>query len=81
VMLGAFPGMLTKWMGHKNFATTQEYIHLAEAHAREIPENVVLAGQKLLDPTKRVFAMLGARADVYRPTEEAANGLVLKLVP
>jgi hypothetical protein len=40
------------------------YVHVAEAHARELPEIVRQAGNGVADPDARILAMLGARAAV-----------------
>ena len=41
---------------------TMLYIHVAEAHARDLPDPVREAGQGEPDPDRRVMRMIGARA-------------------
>ena len=38
------------------------YVHVAEAHHRELPEIVREKARAIDDPDQRVLAMLGARA-------------------
>jgi hypothetical protein len=49
-------------MGHKRIDETMRYVHVAEAHARELPEPVRDAAVRETDPDARIVAMLGARA-------------------
>jgi hypothetical protein len=55
------PWRLQTWLGHKRIDETMLYVHVAEAHARELPEVVREAGAKEADPDRRILAMLGAR--------------------
>ena len=48
-------------MGHKRIDETMLYVHVAEAHHRELPEVVRLAAMSETDPDKRIIRMLGAR--------------------
>jgi hypothetical protein len=48
-------------MGHKRSDETILYVHVAEAHARELPEPIREAGQSEIDPDRRIVTMLGAR--------------------
>ena len=48
-------------MGHKRIDETMLYVHVAEAHARELPEPVRDAGLGELDADRRILKMLGAR--------------------
>ncbi len=74
-MFGINPWKLQAWLGHKSMDMTQRYVHVAEAHAREQPAEVLAAGQGEADPDRRVLRMLAARANVV-PTgaREAASG-------
>jgi hypothetical protein len=40
------------------------YVHVAEAHHRELPEIVRVKARAIDDPDQRVLAMLGARASL-----------------
>ncbi|MBE7448954.1 MAG: hypothetical protein HS111_08670 [Kofleriaceae bacterium] len=48
-------------MGHKRIDETMLYVHVAEAHMRELPPAIAEAGQGIANPDQRVIAMLGAR--------------------
>ena len=37
------------------------YVHVAEAHPRELPEHVQQAARSETDPDRRILAMLSAR--------------------
>ncbi len=76
-LFGVNPWRLQTWMGHKRIDETMLYVHVAEAHARELPEIVRAAGEGIADADKRVIAMLGARgshvaANVEVETKNAA---------
>lgn len=47
------------------------YVHVAENHAREIPEHIQRAARGIDDPDRRVLAMLGARGS--GPAEAEAS--------
>ncbi|MEO7732324.1 MAG: hypothetical protein ABIY55_15245 [Kofleriaceae bacterium] len=49
------------WMGHKRIDETMLYVHVAEAHRRELPEAVRLAVGNGTDPDTPILKMLGAR--------------------
>ena len=61
-LLGVNPWRLMTWMGHKRIEETLRYVHVAEAHGREMPEHVLAVAAGIHDPDKRVLAQLGARA-------------------
>ncbi len=61
-LFGVNPWRLQAWMGHKRIDETMLYIHVAEAHARDLPDPVREAGQGEPDPDRRVMRMIGARA-------------------
>lgn len=48
-------------MGHKRIDETMLYVHVAENHRREIPEQIVLAAHGEFDPDRRILKMLAAR--------------------
>jgi len=48
-------------MGHKRIDETMLYVHVAEAHHRELPEVVRLAAANETDPDTRILEMLAAR--------------------
>lgn len=60
-LFGVNPWRLQSWMGHKRIDETMLYVHTAEAHHRELPAEVLAAGEAERDPDRRVLAMLGAR--------------------
>ena len=60
-LFGVNPWRLQTWMGHTRIDETMIYVHVAEAHARELPDNVREAGDGIVDADKRVLAMLGCR--------------------
>jgi hypothetical protein len=55
------PWRLQAWLGHKRIDETMLYVHVAEAHRRDLPEVITAAGQAERDPDLRVLRMLGAR--------------------
>ena len=67
-MFGVNPWRLQAWMGHKRIDETMLYVHVAEAHARELPDGVREAGESERDPDRRVLAMLGARGKTVAKT-------------
>lgn len=60
-MFDVNPWRLQAWLGHKRIDETMLYVHVAEAHQREIPDSIYEAGNGVADADKRVLAMLGAR--------------------
>ena len=60
-MFGVNPWRLQAWMVHKRIDETMLYVHVAEAHMRELPDAVREAGETERDPDRRIVAMLGAR--------------------
>ena len=60
-LFGVNPWRLQAWMGHKRIDETMLYVHVAENHRRDIPEDIVSAGLGEIDPDRRVLKMLGAR--------------------
>jgi hypothetical protein len=52
---------------------TMRYVHHVEEHHRPIPEQILAAGNAVVDPDSRIVAMLGARADHSRGNG-VANG-------
>ena len=72
-MLGVNPWRLQSWMGHKRIDETMLYVHVAEAHRKEIPAAIFEAGAGEANPDRRVLAMLGRRCiSVASPDEAAA---------
>lgn len=55
------PWRLQAWMGDKRIDETMLYVHVAEAHLRELTPEIQEAGQGIVNPDQRVIAMLGAR--------------------
>ena len=60
-LFGVNPWRLQAWMGHKRIDEPMLYVHVAEAHHRELPEVVRLAAMNETDPDTRILRMLGAR--------------------
>jgi integrase len=60
-LFGVNPWRLMVWMGHKRIDETMRYVHVAEAHRRQVPSEILKAGRLHLDPEERVLAMLAAR--------------------
>ena len=60
-LFGVNPWRLQAWMGHKRIDETMLYVHVAENHRRDIPEDIAAAGLGEIDPDRRVLRMLGAR--------------------
>ena len=67
-MFGVNPWRLQAWMGHKRIDETMLYVHVAEAHMRDLPDVVRDRGDAERDPDRRVLAMLGARGSVVAAT-------------
>src|SRR5262249_30654520 len=77
-LLGVNPGRLQSWMGHKRIDETMLYVHVAENHARAIPEAILAAGRGESDPDRRIVAMLGARGtSVPRSEASAVDGVLV----
>jgi hypothetical protein len=49
------------------------YVHVAEAHARELPDHIREAAQSETDPDRRIVAMLGARGKTVAKTSSTEN--------
>lgn len=60
-MFGVNPWTLMTWMGHKTIAETMRYVHVANAHRRPIPEDVLAAPGAEVDPDRCIVMMLGSR--------------------
>lgn len=72
-LFGVNPWRLQTWMGHKRIDETMLYVHVAEAHARELPEPVREAASGIVDPDARILAMLGARGKTVAKTKVTEN--------
>lgn len=70
---GVNPWRLQTWMGHKRIDETMLYVHVAEAHARELPDCVREAAQNEIDPDRRIVAMLGARGKTVAKPSSTEN--------
>jgi hypothetical protein len=62
-------------VGHSSINMTMRYVHHVEEHARPIPEEVLAAGQGVVDPDERVIRMLGARSGLVRGNAVATEHL------
>lgn len=49
------------------------YVHVAENHARELPDHIRDAARGEEDPDRRILAMLGARGKTVAKTAGAAG--------
>jgi hypothetical protein len=56
-------------MGHKRIEETMLYVHVADDHAREPPQEIRDAGIGESDPDARIVRMLGARGTFVPQTE------------
>ena len=75
-MFGVNPWTLMTWMGHKTITETMRYVHVANAHRRPIPEDVLAAPGAEVDPDRRIVKMLGSRGTSVAPrTEQLENAL------
>ena len=63
-MFGVNPWRLMAWLGHKRIDETHRYVHVAEAHAREIPPELIAAANGELNLDRRVLKMISARVKV-----------------
>jgi integrase len=72
-LFGVNPWRLQSWMGHKRIEETMLYVHVAETHARELPEKIRDAAIGEADPDARIVKMLGARATFVARTEGSAT--------
>jgi integrase len=73
-LFGVNPWRLQTWMGHKRIDETMLYVHVAEAHARELPEVVRLAAIHETDPDSRIIKMLAARGSHVAADEGKSMG-------
>ena len=63
-LFGVNPWRLQTWLGHKRIDETMLYVHVAEAHRRDLPDCILEAARDVEDPDRRITAMLGARCGV-----------------
>jgi integrase len=73
-LFGVNPWRLQAWMGHKRIDETMLYVHVAEAHHREMPEVIRQAAMGESDPDVRILKMLGARGSVVAAESESKDG-------
>jgi hypothetical protein len=72
-LFGVNPWRLQAWLGHKRIDETMLYVHVAEAHPRDLPEVVINAANGIADPDRRVLAMLGARGSRVAADDTSKN--------
>ena len=72
-LFGVNPWRLQAWLGHKGIDETMLYVHVAEAHPRDLLDVVCSAGSGIADPDRRVLAMLGARGSHVAANTTVAN--------
>jgi integrase len=73
-LFGVNPWRLQAWMGHKRIDETMLYVHVAEAHHREMPELIRQAAMSESDPDARIIKMLGARGSHAAAEIETKDG-------
>ena len=67
-------GACKRGLGHKRIDETMLYVHVAEAHHRQIRSDLLAAWSGEGDPDRRIVAMLGARGNVVAAeVEEVLN--------
>ena len=49
------------WLGHKRMDETLRYVHVADDHRRELPQELIEAAAGEFDPDRRILKLLGAR--------------------
>jgi integrase len=72
-LFGVNPWRLQAWLGHKRIDETMLYVHVAEAHPRQLPAHVQKASRRIADPDQRVLAMLGARGAESKPQRSTSS--------
>ena len=72
-LFGVNPWRIQAWLGHKRIDETMLYVHVAEAHPRELAEVVRDSARGIDDPDARVLAMLGARGSHVAAAVTAAK--------
>src|SRR5678816_489914 len=60
-LFGVNPWRLQGWMGHKRIEETMLYVHVADHHRREIPQDILVAAAGESDPDARIIKLMGAR--------------------
>jgi len=60
--------------GHKRIDETMLYVHVAENHRRDLPEDIVASGLGEIDPDRRVLRMLGARGSHMAAEAKSLEG-------
>jgi hypothetical protein len=73
-LFGVNPWRLQAWMGHKRIDETMLYVHVAEAHHRELPEVIRQAAASESDPDVRIVKMLSARGSHVAAEAEPKTG-------
>lgn len=72
-LLGLNPFRLQAYLGHRSMNETMLYVHVAEAHSRPTPPELLQAVEGEVDPDRRVLLMLSARAGVATARVEEAS--------
>jgi len=72
-IFGVNPWRLMTWMGHKRIDETMRYVHVASAHMRDLPKELLDAASSEHDPDRRVLIMLGARGSLVRSWQPDGN--------
>jgi integrase len=72
-LLGLNPFRLQAYLGHRSMNETMLYVHVAEAHSRPMPPELLQAVEGETDPDRRVLVMLSARAGVATARVEEAS--------
>ncbi len=79
-LFGVNPWRLQTWLGHKRIDETMLYVHVAEAHRRDIPDHILEVARGIEDPDRRILAMLGARGKTVAKAAVVANEVVKESV-
>lgn len=69
--------VLQEWMGHQRLEETLRYVHVASAHRRPLPKEVLQASRTEEDPNLRTLAMLGARGSVMAAVQKQTAETVM----
>jgi hypothetical protein len=71
--LGVNPWRLQAWLGHKRIDETMLYVHVAEAHPRDLPEVVINTANGNAQPERPELAIHGARGSRVAADDTSKN--------
>jgi len=72
-LFGVNPWKLMTWLGHKAMTETLRYVHVAEVHRRDLPQEILAEAHGELEPDRRIIKLLGARR-LARARQPDGNG-------